>query len=681
MAFGMKFFRKHQAKLLIVLVVLLIIAWLVMGTLARILTPDLVRGKIFGREVTDTEWRTAASTLALVSPTRPSDDDIWLLLAVLSEADRLGVTVTDEEVTTVVREWVRARTGASDETLDTNYEALLRAYRVTDDWVRYVWRNQLRAAKIREIFGGAFTTGETERWRRFVEKNMKIAIKRLVVPTGKFNSDVPEPAEEQLSEYFDAHRDFYLIPDQATVEYAVLQEADRAGVVTVTEEEIAEYYEENKVDKYLRPLEEQEIEEGEGDAEGEQSEGAEEGSEDDGEGAAEGAEEPPVEAEGEASEDTSAVAEEEGSPEEYIQPPEDLPEAVAEEPPVETVSEVPEDTSAVAEAEERPEEYVHPPEDIPEEPAEEPDSTEPLYLPLEDVRDEIRSMLEARAINAILADMRYDFDLSEDKDLRAVAERYGFKYLQEGPFAATEQGKLGPLSTATLGRGLSAMDDIFRTASSIEDFSKAPLVEASATQGDFLYRVLSFEPERAPELAEVVDKVTADYIRAEGAKLAEKEAGEILERLKTEGWAPFEEAGEYTIEETELANEGIAPPVLAAAAGVEIGDFGEPVPIWGAVRIFQVLDREEPEYKSFEEYEAGLNRLRPLVARFGLSTVLQFFAQDGGSRQAAMDIWTEQSERRAFVDRWEQDLLERANVEKREIEEPAPAGESPPDES
>ena len=259
MAFGMGFFRRHSGKLLGVLVALLMVSWLAAGPIMRMLTPETSRGTIFGEKVSDYDFRSAASALRLLRGDRFTEDDIWRMLAVLHEADRLDVRVTPEEITMAVRDWIAMMTRAGEADLNEAYELFLAQNRITDEFVRFAWGKNLRASKVRQIFGGAFHVTEAEKWRRFTRMRLKVGVKKLSLGVSEFTDAVIPPAEDQLRAYFDENSETYRIPERTTLAYVILRDEDVTNLVDISDEEVEEYYEENKVAEFLLPLVEQDI--------------------------------------------------------------------------------------------------------------------------------------------------------------------------------------------------------------------------------------------------------------------------------------------------------------------------------------------------------------------------------------------------------------------------------------
>ncbi|MCD6405967.1 MAG: hypothetical protein J7M19_09085 [Planctomycetes bacterium] len=594
MAFGMHFFRKHQGKLILILGVALMITWFVGGAIMSLLSPEQVEGKMFGRKVTRREYTLASDLVRIMRlGEQPSKNDVWLFLAMQHEADRLGVKVTREEVTEGLRQWVGLHTKARQENLDAAYTMLLERLRLGDEAVRLAMRKQLGAMKLLEIVAGVYQPSDAELWQKFVEMRLEVKLKTLAVPAGDFVKEVPAPGDDDLAAYYQDNSSAYTIPPHATVEYAALLKDDVADVITISDDQILQYYEENKVEEFLLPLEEQDL--------------------------------------GEAGQNTDTEAAEETD-------------ESAETPPKPEAEETSGDTAAATE-----------PGPANAEASPVADSSEPRYKALSDVTDQIKGKLVESRINALLSDIYADYLQQENKNLEELAKRYGLKYFKVGPFSKNDPKKLGKIADATVKMDrarVPIMQDIFPEEGSPgrREDSFDSLKDAKGPEGHFLYRVMSLDLAREPALEEVKSQVKADYITGKADELAQAEARTILDRIKTGGWQAAETGAEYDIEETEVSGEAGSPALLEAAVDVEKSAFGGPVLDGNIAIVFQVIERREP---GVEEFDRSKRYLR---------------------------LWTSYAGRQAFVDRWKEDLLKRADIQTAKDsgeegeEEPEPQG-------
>ena len=254
MAFGMGFFRKYRGFLLLALAVVLMLTWFVAGPMIRLLTPVPVVGEMFGEEVTRETWDQARLTLNVMNyGGRFEDDDIWSLVAMELEADRMGVQVSDAEVLQGVRDWVSNAMRGQAGDPDLMYGTLRGRLGVSDRVVENAVRQNLRVQKILTVVAGAAAPTEAEMWDAYVKAARQTSLKTLAVPVSGFSAQAPKPSEEELKAWYETNKESYRIPPKATVGYASAMEENYAQLFTVKDEDIERYYEQNKDSLYLLP--------------------------------------------------------------------------------------------------------------------------------------------------------------------------------------------------------------------------------------------------------------------------------------------------------------------------------------------------------------------------------------------------------------------------------------------
>jgi len=112
-------------------------------------------------------------------------------------------------------------------------------------------RDELLINKWTDMIGASLTVGESELERIFRKRTVKTAINYVVVPAEDRAAD-PEPTEEELSAWYDAHREDYRRGEGRRIRYAVVDtDAQRARVI-VTDDDIRRYYDANASD-YQKP--------------------------------------------------------------------------------------------------------------------------------------------------------------------------------------------------------------------------------------------------------------------------------------------------------------------------------------------------------------------------------------------------------------------------------------------
>jgi hypothetical protein len=245
--------------------------------------------------------------------------------------------------------------------------------------------------------------------------------------------------------------------------------------------------------------------------------------------------------------------------------------------------------------------------------------------PLSEVAGEIKMKLAEQKARGAIIDAQVDATQQKDVALKDIAERYGLPYATVGPFAKAEQDKMGVLADARIADRMSLVDQLFSKNPSDLYFAQSPA-------GYFLCKLETTEPEHQPALADIRDKVEADYVTAEAEKAAGEEAAKVLDGLKANGWGNYDKDPRYEVTQMPLGPTAAFGELFRAAATTGKGEFGGPVKGPGGMYDFQVLARVEPKFDAFNQMKAFVKLYRFM-----------------GDKQE-------------FVKAWEDDLYKRANV-------------------
>lgn len=257
MAFGMNFFRRYQGRLLLALGVFLMVIWSVGGSLARWARPEPVAGKAFGEKVSLEEFAIAERTVQILRlGMETTRDDVWEFVVLSREADRYGIQVSDEEVTEGLRSWVAGNTGANAENLDAAYRSILAENRgLSDSILRAAIRKRVMIAKLQSAIAVAGIPSDAAAWQRYRKDGLQVRVKTLTVPSAGFTGAVEKPAPEELTAYYEENISRYATGQRAVVQYAAAFSSEYGKLFPVTDDEIAEYYEEHKAEDYTLAVE------------------------------------------------------------------------------------------------------------------------------------------------------------------------------------------------------------------------------------------------------------------------------------------------------------------------------------------------------------------------------------------------------------------------------------------
>lgn len=285
-----KLFRKYQKILLIVAGVTAILVFTVGDSLMMIgrdqqVIDDMVvanwsEGEIRQQEVMN--WVMSRKQLGLVlndlasattfAGAEPLQDPLIseaavdvrntvYMMLLTRKADELGVTVSDARVT----EYIKALTANALSKERISEVVANRRWKVSN--VYEAIRNEMKAQQVLQIFFGAVdfsTNTPAADFDYYLRVNRRVAADVVAFPVDDFLSQVADPSERELREYFDRFKqdeprfDVYgrtelpsplpafKQPRKAAVEYFVADFNTFVERVEVTEEEMRQHYDENR---------------------------------------------------------------------------------------------------------------------------------------------------------------------------------------------------------------------------------------------------------------------------------------------------------------------------------------------------------------------------------------------------------------------------------------------------
>lgn len=157
----------------------------------------------------------------------------------MQEAQKLGLVVSDAEISISIRNMPHFQTNG---VFDSNrYHAILSQNHLTAEDFEMDHRDSLLIDKLTQLISGAAKVSDEEvrEWHNWQNAMVNIDYVRFSNDTG----DDPEISPEALAEYFEAHKKNYQIPSKRKVRYVRFGPGAYSLGVTVSEAEIADYYE------------------------------------------------------------------------------------------------------------------------------------------------------------------------------------------------------------------------------------------------------------------------------------------------------------------------------------------------------------------------------------------------------------------------------------------------------
>ncbi len=541
-------------------------------------------------------------------------EDVVFTKLYADAAAKAGIVVGDETIRDFLRD-VGFRKIAPSEMRKIMASLQAGGRSLTIDFVFDLIRDALLARNYINSHAYAFQTATPQQsWSDWLRVKDTVVVEAAAIRAESFLSEVPEPTDEQLNEYFDLYKDEvyspvlingvelpsptpgFAKPRRVVLHYvkAELSTITDELLDTITEEEIAEYYEQNK-EQYIRAA----------DLLGDDLLGGDDLGEDLGEelspeGSDASDEQEPSDSESESSEPASSDEEadqvDQDAPAEsdtgavptksifrlaaFQQDPESDPETDSESP-----------VESGGEAAEEPDDTLDPIEQMfgpgagEGLEAEETDDTdggsageapsaadapEVEYEPLEDVQDDIRRQLaEQKAVEkqkARMADLVAPLRLTYDKylvaqidapepkdgdegpgvsapadltDLKPMAEKQGLEFAETADLTLLElrESSIGRTFSITKGnarvRGSSLLWRLIFVPDQVEQYE--PLVTYDRDGNGYLVVKVEDTPRQEPQLDDMRDEVVQSWKLNEASELALKRAEEIAEQAGPQG--------------------------------------------------------------------------------------------------------------------------------------------------
>jgi len=223
--------------------------------------------------------------------------------------------------------------------------------------------------------------------------------------------------------------------------------------------------------------------------------------------------------------------------------------------------------------------------------------------PLDEVRGQIEDQIRwerAQAEAQRLAD-ELDGRINNPGDLESVARARGLTVNESGPFAREE-----PISG--LGMAPAVAERAFEMKQGeVSDALRTP-------QGFAFITVTGIQPDRLPELEEVRARVREDLVASRAADTARERAAALAPKLKTGNFEGAAKAAGLEVRTTDqitrgapIADVGVSPAIDAVAFSLPVGQVSDPIRTENGAAIVRVLDRQEAKP---EEIAAARQQLR-----------------------------------------------------------------------
>ncbi|HLQ44307.1 MAG TPA: hypothetical protein VK137_06235, partial [Planctomycetaceae bacterium] len=185
------------------------------------------------------------------------DKDVVFAHLLRQEAQRLGITVSDDAVKGFIR-FVEAYPGRfvqGHKLSDADYQQIRQRLHLGDHFIFELLRDELEARMAESLTFPRNAVTPEQRWQDFRKVAVKQQIEVATIPVEPFEKGVPDPSDNELQAFFKDHAEKYPGPKgqpgfrQPTKVKLAYLEADyetiEKTITPPTDEEIAEYYDDN----------------------------------------------------------------------------------------------------------------------------------------------------------------------------------------------------------------------------------------------------------------------------------------------------------------------------------------------------------------------------------------------------------------------------------------------------
>ncbi len=226
--------------------------------------------KVDGGDVTTDEVRQTARQMLQQQMPQGSSANMDMLLpffaqraaeqlitrqALLSEAGRMGLRVTPEEVKDELQHGRYAATFFPGGNFigQTEYEDMLQRASLTPTKFEQAVGNDILLTKLQALVSGSTNVSDAEIHEQFIKQNTKVKFDYAVLKQDDIKKGL-HPADQELKAFYESHKASYAnsIPEKRKVKYALIDTAKSEAGVQVTADDLRSYYDQHR-DQYRVP--------------------------------------------------------------------------------------------------------------------------------------------------------------------------------------------------------------------------------------------------------------------------------------------------------------------------------------------------------------------------------------------------------------------------------------------
>ncbi len=247
----MRGIRKNVKGIYWVVVVVIVVTFVFWGTSVRPGRGAGYVGIVFDKKISRKEFRLqwlAARERSIRYELRTGqritpeqvEDLAWQRIIRLHEAGRWGITVPADQV----KEGIRRQFSRNDRFDEDSYRDYLESRGMSENDLAAMVRDDMRISQLERFVSGAIVAPPQELREQYDYENEQRKIKFHMIEV-----DSLLPAFEVSGEgepYYRAHTNEFRVPRKAAVQYIMVEKGPFQDKISLTEEELKSYYEDNK---------------------------------------------------------------------------------------------------------------------------------------------------------------------------------------------------------------------------------------------------------------------------------------------------------------------------------------------------------------------------------------------------------------------------------------------------
>jgi peptidyl-prolyl cis-trans isomerase D len=162
----------------------------------------------------------------------------------LSEAERMGLMVTDAELRQEILEFPAFQNADGGFVGAEEYDRILRRGGLTSDSFEGSMRTELLTQKVRSVLSSNVFVPDFEVEQTYRRRTEQARIRFLKLPWASFYQPV-EIEEEELLAHFEKNRETFRIPEQRVVDYLLVDRRELQDSLSIEDDAVQAYYDEN----------------------------------------------------------------------------------------------------------------------------------------------------------------------------------------------------------------------------------------------------------------------------------------------------------------------------------------------------------------------------------------------------------------------------------------------------